>query len=582
MTNHIGEQLGNYRLIQYLGKGGFADVYLGQQIFLTTYAAIKVLHTQLTGNDLQAFQNEAQTLAHLLHPNIIRVLEFGIDPRNQMQFLVMDYAPNGTLRRRHQPGTRVSLPLVVNYVRQAAEALQYAHDHNVIHRDVKPENMLLGKNNEVLLSDFGIAKVVHGATSFQTRSITGTMNYMAPEQTQGRILPASDQYALAITAYEWLSGECPFTGIFYEVMMKKTTDLPPPLRQKVANVPAATEQAVMRALEIDPQKRFPSIRDFALALEHSISAQPKAPDRSWPPQPVQAMPPRPAATPVAASPLPSPAPAPVMNGPFGNVTALPRPDSTYIYWPTFTLSIQERQLISSGKLLQEPLRTTGQFYSTPSVPLAASPSKPPIPTRPISQVVVSRALATPALGNIALASGTRSVYPVSGSIVRTTSTAGQPQSTSAARPISTAGAQPHMQVARTTGGAPPVPARQTSTSQGSLSYGEIERKRKASIWALVCALLSIGVLIIGFITVGSKSSFYSNCYNNCTGNYQASLGWESFFVYALALTGLIRGIVAIAKAGVPDATKNRGVWAIVLAILVMLVALSLFAAIGSA
>ena len=142
MGDRTGEQLGNYRLLRLLGEGGFAEVYLGEHIHLGTNAAIKVLHTQLGSEDVGAFGTEAKTIAHLVHPNIVRVLEFGIEGKTP--FLVMDYAPKGTLRQRHAKGTILSAQVIVPYIKQIAAALQYAHDQKLIHRDIKPENMLLG------------------------------------------------------------------------------------------------------------------------------------------------------------------------------------------------------------------------------------------------------------------------------------------------------------------------------------------------------------------------------------------------------------------------------------------------------
>lgn len=151
MSDRIGQQLGNYQLLRLLGEGGFAEVYLGEHIHLGTQAAIKVLHTQLTSEDVDKFRIEARMIARLIHPHIVRVLEFGIEGKTP--YLIMDYAQGGTLRQHHPKGVVLPLPLIVAYTKQVADALQYAHDEKLIHRDVKPENMLLGRRNEVLLSD---------------------------------------------------------------------------------------------------------------------------------------------------------------------------------------------------------------------------------------------------------------------------------------------------------------------------------------------------------------------------------------------------------------------------------------------
>src|SRR5437660_6741070 len=133
MADWVGQQIGNYRLIRLLGEGGFAEVYLGEHIHLGTQAAIKVLHTQLTSDDIEKFRLEARNIAHLVHPHIVRVLEFGVEGKTP--FLVMDYASNGTLRERHPRGTPLTLVTIVSYVKQVASALQYAHDQRLIHRD---------------------------------------------------------------------------------------------------------------------------------------------------------------------------------------------------------------------------------------------------------------------------------------------------------------------------------------------------------------------------------------------------------------------------------------------------------------
>src|SRR5215831_19989800 len=138
MSDRIGQQLANYRLIRTLGQGGFADVYLGEHMYLNTQAAIKVLQMRLTDEDKQSFLEEARTIAHLKHPSIVRILEY--DVVDGIPFLVMEYAPNGTLRQCYPKGTVIPPASIVTYLRQVAAALQYAHDRKLIHRDVKPEN----------------------------------------------------------------------------------------------------------------------------------------------------------------------------------------------------------------------------------------------------------------------------------------------------------------------------------------------------------------------------------------------------------------------------------------------------------
>ena len=177
MADRIGQQLGNYQLIRLLGQGGFAEVYLGQHIHIHLQAAIKVLHAQLGQNYQAVFLEEANTIACLKHPHIIRILDFGVDRRDLAPYLVMDYAPYGTLRNRHPKGSIIPLVTVVAYIKQIAQALQYAHDRHLIHRDLKPENLLVGENGEILLSDFGIAALAHSTSSMQIGTYAGTIPY---------------------------------------------------------------------------------------------------------------------------------------------------------------------------------------------------------------------------------------------------------------------------------------------------------------------------------------------------------------------------------------------------------------------
>src|SRR6266566_922267 len=224
MTDRVGQRLGNYHLVRMIGQGGFAEVYLGQHIYLDTLAAIKVLHARLESDDVEYFLIEARTVARLLHPNIVRVLEFNVE--DMTPFLVVDYAPNGTLRKRHARGIPVPSATFVSYTRQVAAALEYAHEQKVIHRDVKPENMLVGRRNEILLSDFGIAVVAQssryssGAQKQNIQDMAGTIAYMAPEQIQSQARPNSDQYAIGVVVYEWLCGTRPFQGSFAEIAVK--------------------------------------------------------------------------------------------------------------------------------------------------------------------------------------------------------------------------------------------------------------------------------------------------------------------------------------------------------------------------
>jgi predicted ATPase/DNA-binding CsgD family transcriptional regulator/tRNA A-37 threonylcarbamoyl transferase component Bud32 len=270
MADRIGQRLGNYRLTRLLGRGAFADVYQGEHVYLNSRVAIKVLHTQVDAHATEDFLTEARHLSHLMHPHIIRVFDFGIE--NQTPYLVMDFAPYGNLRDLYPPGTAVPLAIVVSYTSAIASALQYAHDQHLLHRDLKPENLLLGPKHEVLLSDFGLALPTSGSESIQVQERFGTLDYMAPEQIRGQPSPASDQYALAVMVYEWLSSHLPFQGSTAELVNEHLYMPPTSLSEFHPEIPFAVEQVIFKALSKDPQSRFVDAVAFADALEEAVQA----------------------------------------------------------------------------------------------------------------------------------------------------------------------------------------------------------------------------------------------------------------------------------------------------------------------
>jgi serine/threonine protein kinase len=268
-----GQYIGGCRVLRLIGQGNSSEVYLGEHPGLNHPVAVKLLHAWTGEREVQRFLTQAAMLSKLDHPHIIHIYDFGLTD-DDVPYLVVSYAPYGTLRQRYPRGTRLPFGEVVNYVLQIADALQYVHEHQLVHRDVKPQNMLLGARNEIILNDFGTATVsyslVPNAVDFE-----GTVLYAAPEQLEGRSLRSSDQYALAVMTHELLSGSWPFMGSFDEVARKHLFEQPPTLREKGIDVPLLADEVLLRALSKEPSRRFACIQDFASALQEAFLLQEK-------------------------------------------------------------------------------------------------------------------------------------------------------------------------------------------------------------------------------------------------------------------------------------------------------------------
>ena len=262
--------IGEYRLTQKLGGGGFGTVYLAEHAHEHAQVAIKILQVPLIkSEDFRDFLNETRTMIRLHHPHIIPLLDVGLS-HEDFPFLVMEYASEGTLRDRHPKGTQVPIDTIAEYIDQIASALQYAHDHRIIHRDVKPENMLLRADGTLLLSDFGIAKIMEQTTLMSQQKQTGTPAYMAPEQHKGFPCFASDQYALAVVAYEWISGTRPFQGSREWLAVQHVTAPLPSLLNLLPTCPPNIEQIIFKALAKEPEQRFTTVQEFATAFRTAI------------------------------------------------------------------------------------------------------------------------------------------------------------------------------------------------------------------------------------------------------------------------------------------------------------------------
>jgi serine/threonine protein kinase len=269
-NDRVGQKISNYELLRLIGHGGFADVYLGEHVYLKTLAAVKILHARADDADQPDILNEARTIAQLEHPHIVRLFEYGVD--DGYPFLIMSYAARGSLRNYYPRGSRLPTASVVEYTQQIASALDYAHQNKLIHRDVKPENMLIGQNEQLLLTDFGLVMMAQTSRSQSSGDLAGTVAYMAPEQLRGRPRFASDQYALGVVVYEWLCGRRPFNGSFAEIASQQVMESPPSLCELEPGLSPEIEQVVLRALAKNPADRFESVGDFARALSKAYGS----------------------------------------------------------------------------------------------------------------------------------------------------------------------------------------------------------------------------------------------------------------------------------------------------------------------
>lgn len=263
----VGRTLGNYRIVELLGQGGMATVYKGYREDIDRFVAIKVLppHPGLDQQFIERFRLEARTIARLQHPHILPLYDYGA--QEDILYLVMAYVEGGSLGDRIDRG-KLSPAETENILRQVAGALDYAHRQGVIHRDIKPDNILLDKEGHALLADFGIVKIAGGGDSrlTVTGGLVGTPAYMAPEQGTGQtdISGSADIYSLGVVVWEMLTGRQPFTAETpMQVVIKHMTEPLPPLRRDNETLPEALEVVMQRALAKNPQNRYQTASEFA-------------------------------------------------------------------------------------------------------------------------------------------------------------------------------------------------------------------------------------------------------------------------------------------------------------------------------
>lgn len=279
----IGTVLGTCTLQKLIGQGGMGAVFLAHQSRPRRQVAVKVLlpamalTTTQKAAFLERFRRETDAAASLDHPNILPVHEYG--EREGLAYLVMPYVSGGTLGDELEREGQLPLPLAMLYLEQIAAALQVAHESNVIHRDIKPANILMTPEKRLLLSDFGLVKIVSEGETAQTRltragAPIGTPDYMSPEQVIGNNVDArADIYSLGVVLYHMITGETPFKGEMAMQVAVQHLQVPPPsLRQIRPDLPIAAEQVVLRALSKRPEDRYAYARDLASAFRAALTA----------------------------------------------------------------------------------------------------------------------------------------------------------------------------------------------------------------------------------------------------------------------------------------------------------------------
>ncbi len=266
------ETLGKYRIKGELGKGGFATVYLAENTMLGTSVALKVLNPTLASDErfIRRFQEEARHAAALTHPNIVRIIDFEED--NGRFFITMDYVDGTDLQKQMQKGL-LPLEQVVDIAQKIGAALDYAHSKQLIHRDVKPSNILLGDDGAVKLTDFGIVRAAEGTRLTTSGAMIGTAVYMSPEQTRGIELDGrSDLYSLGVMLYEMVTGQVPFTGETPVTVGYKHVQEPPPAPSSLnPRAGGAIEAVLLRALAKERGERYQTGEELGAGLETAVN-----------------------------------------------------------------------------------------------------------------------------------------------------------------------------------------------------------------------------------------------------------------------------------------------------------------------
>jgi eukaryotic-like serine/threonine-protein kinase len=273
----VGELIAErYELQELVGTGGMSSVYRAHDRLLERDVALKVLHEQYTadGDYVERFRREARSVAQLSHPNIVTVIDRG--EQDGRQFIVFEYVDGENLKALVEREGPLPEREAIELALQTARALGFAHEHGLVHRDVKPQNVLLNGDGAAKVTDFGIARSLdmHSGLT-QTGTVMGTSDYIAPEQARGQKVDAqSDVYSLGAVLYELLTGEVPFPGDnFVAVAMRHINEPPPSVRERRPELSPRLDAAIRRAMAKEPRDRFPSMDDFCRELNACLESE---------------------------------------------------------------------------------------------------------------------------------------------------------------------------------------------------------------------------------------------------------------------------------------------------------------------
>ena len=278
----IGKRIsGRYKILEMIGGGGMANVYLAHDMILDRDVAVKVLRLDFANSEefIRRFHREAQSATSLAHPNIVSIYDVGEE--ESIYYIVMEHVNGQTLKQYIQKNSPVPIEEALLIMEQITSAISHAHQNHIIHRDIKPQNILLDQRGNVKITDFGIAMALSATSITQTNSVLGSVHYLSPEQARGGVANhKSDIYSLGIVMFELLTGRLPFSGeSAVSIALKHLQSETPSLRRWNPNIPQSVENIVLKATAKDPFHRYESVEameaDIRTSLDPSRADEPK-------------------------------------------------------------------------------------------------------------------------------------------------------------------------------------------------------------------------------------------------------------------------------------------------------------------